>query len=43
MRLRLQGLTQASDDPFGTALQNINLEIHAGEIFGIAGVSGNGQ
>ena len=43
VRLRLQGLTQASDDPFGTALQNINLEIHAGEIFGIAGVSGNGQ
>jgi len=43
VRLRLKGLTQASDDPFGTNLQDINLEINSGEIFGIAGVSGNGQ
>ena len=43
VRLRLKGLTQASDDPFGTNLQDIDLEIKSGEIFGIAGVSGNGQ
>jgi len=36
-------LTLASDDPFGTELQAIDLEINSGEIFGIAGVSGNGQ
>ncbi len=43
VRLRLKGLNQVSDDPFGTDLQDINLEINSGEIFGIAGVSGNGQ
>jgi simple sugar transport system ATP-binding protein len=43
VRLRLKDLTVESDDPFGTSLKNINLEINSGEIFGIAGVSGNGQ
>ena len=43
VRLKLNNLSQTSDDPFGANLQNINLEIVAGEIFGIAGVSGNGQ
>jgi len=43
VRLRLNGLTVVSDDPFGTSLENIELEINSGEIFGIAGVSGNGQ
>ncbi len=43
VRLRLNGLTVESTDPFGTSLYNINLEISSGEIFGIAGVSGNGQ
>jgi len=43
VRLKLNNLSQISDDPFGTNLENINLEIVAGEIFGIAGVSGNGQ
>jgi simple sugar transport system ATP-binding protein len=42
-RLALRNLTIASDDPFGTALQAIDLEVRAGEIVGIAGVSGNGQ
>jgi general nucleoside transport system ATP-binding protein len=32
-----------ADDPFGTTLREISLDVHAGEIVGIAGVSGNGQ
>jgi simple sugar transport system ATP-binding protein len=43
VRLRLAGLTRASDDPFGTALSDIHLDVRSGEIVGIAGVSGNGQ
>ncbi len=43
LRLRLAGLSHASGDPFGTDLQDIHLDVHAGEIVGIAGVSGNGQ
>ncbi len=43
VRLCLNGLCVESEDPFGTTLQNIDLEVNSGEIFGIAGVSGNGQ
>ena len=43
LRLRLAGLSHACDDPFGTDLRDIHLDVHAGEIVGIAGVSGNGQ
>jgi simple sugar transport system ATP-binding protein len=43
VRLRLAGLSHASDDPFGNDLKDIHLEVHSGEIVGIAGVSGNGQ
>jgi simple sugar transport system ATP-binding protein len=43
IRLQLKGLNKASDDPFGTELKNIALEVRSGEILGIAGVSGNGQ
>jgi len=43
VRLRLAGLSHASDDPFGTDLKDIHLEVRSGEIVGIAGVSGNGQ
>jgi simple sugar transport system ATP-binding protein len=42
-RLRVEGLSQKSADPFGVALHDIRLEVKAGEIVGIAGVSGNGQ
>ena len=43
LRLRLAGLSHAADDPFGNDLKDIHLDVHAGEIVGIAGVSGNGQ
>jgi general nucleoside transport system ATP-binding protein len=43
VRLKLAGLSHASDDPFGTDLKDVHLEVRAGEILGIAGVSGNGQ
>ncbi|NIC43345.1 ABC transporter ATP-binding protein [Aquabacterium sp. A08] len=41
--LAVQGLSLPSADPFGTALQGIALQVRAGEVVGIAGVSGNGQ
>jgi simple sugar transport system ATP-binding protein len=42
-RLIVDGLSLASDDPFGTDLSDIRLSVRSGEILGIAGVSGNGQ
>ncbi|HEX4883472.1 MAG TPA: ABC transporter ATP-binding protein [Casimicrobiaceae bacterium] len=42
-RLVIDHLTLPADDPFGTTLHGISLAVHAGEIVGIAGVSGNGQ
>ncbi|MEO8508122.1 MAG: ABC transporter ATP-binding protein, partial [Betaproteobacteria bacterium] len=41
--LVVRNLTLPADDPFGTSLADINLTVRAGEIVGIAGVSGNGQ
>ena len=43
LRLRLAGLSHAADGPFGTDLKDLHLDVRAGEIVGIAGVSGNGQ
>ena len=40
---KVSDLNLPTQDPFGTALSNINFEVRAGEIVGIAGVSGNGQ
>jgi simple sugar transport system ATP-binding protein len=42
-RLVIAGLSRVCDDPFGTDLKDIHLTVHAGEIVGIAGISGNGQ
>jgi simple sugar transport system ATP-binding protein len=42
-RLEVAGLSAQSNDPFGIALHGVSLEVHGGEIVGIAGVSGNGQ
>jgi general nucleoside transport system ATP-binding protein len=41
--LQVQGLSLPKDDQFGTDLRDIALQVRAGEIVGIAGVSGNGQ
>jgi ABC-type uncharacterized transport system ATPase subunit len=36
-------LSLKSSDPFGTSLKDINFNLRAGEVMGIAGVAGNGQ
>ncbi|MCP3714668.1 ABC transporter ATP-binding protein [Paraburkholderia sp. CNPSo 3281] len=41
--LEAKHLSMPSDDPFGTSLNDVSFSVHAGEILGIAGVSGNGQ
>ncbi len=41
--LEVKNLSLHSADPFGTHLQHIDLQVRAGEIVGIAGISGNGQ
>jgi simple sugar transport system ATP-binding protein len=41
--LALSNLDLPSADPFGTTLAGVSLEVRAGEIVGLAGVSGNGQ
>ncbi|MGE4240792.1 MAG: ABC transporter ATP-binding protein [Ramlibacter sp.] len=41
--LRVQALSLAREDQFGVDLENIDFEVRAGEVVGIAGVSGNGQ
>ncbi|ASJ75532.1 Galactose/methyl galactoside import ATP-binding protein MglA [Granulosicoccus antarcticus IMCC3135] len=41
--LSLDTFSQQASDAHGISLQGINLEVHAGEIVGIAGVAGNGQ
>ena len=42
-RLVVEHLTLESDHPFGTHLKDVSFVVRAGEIFGIAGVAGNGQ
>ncbi|MBS0444779.1 MAG: ABC transporter ATP-binding protein [Proteobacteria bacterium] len=41
--LDVRGLTLPKEDQFGMNLDAIGLQVRAGEILGIAGVSGNGQ
>ncbi len=43
VRLALAALDHPADAPFGMALAGIDLTVRAGQIVGIAGVSGNGQ
>ena len=40
---QVKQLNYVTDDPFGVSLSEINLSLKAGEILGIAGISGNGQ
>jgi general nucleoside transport system ATP-binding protein len=41
--LKVQNLTLPREDQFGHDLDDISFEVRAGEVVGIAGVSGNGQ
>jgi simple sugar transport system ATP-binding protein len=41
--LKVNALTLPREDQFGVDLDGISLEVRAGEVVGIAGVSGNGQ
>jgi len=41
--LVLTNVSLKKASPFGTSLADITLQVHAGEILGVAGVSGNGQ
>ena len=43
LALEVRGLSLAKQDPFGMDLRDVSLDVRAGEIVGIAGVSGNGQ
>lgn len=43
VRLSVRNLTMPSDDPHGTGLASVSLDVRQGEILGIAGVAGNGQ
>ncbi|MCC7039948.1 MAG: ABC transporter ATP-binding protein [Burkholderiales bacterium] len=42
-RLEACGLSLARSEPFGTDLRDVSFTLRAGEILGIAGISGNGQ
>ena len=41
--LEIDALSVTSENPFGTSLKDISLEVRAGEVMGIGGVAGNGQ
>ncbi len=43
VRLKLNRLTATADGPFSTALEEVSLDVRAGEVVAIAGIAGNGQ
>ncbi|WP_342358564.1 ABC transporter ATP-binding protein [Terrarubrum flagellatum] len=42
-RFAVNNLSQTAESHFGASLKNISLSVKSGEIFGVAGVAGNGQ
>jgi ABC-type uncharacterized transport system ATPase subunit len=42
-KLEAQGLTLPKPTEFGIALRDVTLTVRAGEVFGVAGIAGNGQ
>src|SRR5260370_35706376 len=42
-KLSAQALNLPKPSEFGVALKDVALDVRAGEIFGVAGVAGNGQ
>ena len=42
-RFVVASLSAPGEPPFGTSLKDVSFEVRSGEIFGIAGVAGNGQ
>jgi len=43
VRLSVDGLSLEAEDLHGVSLKNISLAVRGGEVFGIAGIAGNGQ
>jgi simple sugar transport system ATP-binding protein len=43
VRLEVRGLSLDADHAFGVSLRDVTFSVREGEIFGIAGVAGNGQ
>ena len=41
--LEIRNLSRKPATPFSISLKDINLDVRAGEVIGIAGVAGNGQ
>ncbi len=41
--LQVRELSMERGDPFGTSLERVSFDVRAGEVVGVAGVSGNGQ
>ena len=41
--LEIRGLSREPATPFSMSLKDINLDVRAGEVIGVAGVAGNGQ
>ena len=42
-RFLVDGLDLPADSPHGVSLRDVSFEVRAGEVFGVAGVAGNGQ
>ena len=43
VRLEIKDLTAISSHQHGTDLRDVNLQVRAGEVLGVAGIAGNGQ